>query len=82
MGSHEGAEVPGPEGYSRREWETYFDAVAAGLVAKPHTARRRAREMAKLCPYADIAAAGLARVKAAIADYVDMVGPKDCAQWH
>ena len=82
MGSHEGAGVPRPEGYSRREWETYFDAVAAGLMAKPHTARRRASEMAKLCPYADVAAAGLARVKAAIDGYVDLVGPKDRAQWH
>ena len=38
--------------------------------------------MAKLCPYADIAEAGLAKVKAAIAANVDMVGPKDRAKWH
>jgi len=60
----------------------YFDAVAAGLIAKPHTARRRGHEMAKLCPYADVAAAGLARVNAAIEAHVDMVGPKDPAKWH
>ncbi len=82
MRSHEGTGRSGPEGYSRREWETYFEAVAIGLVAKPHTARRRASEMAKLCPYADVAAAGLARVNAAIDGYVDLVGPKDRAQWH
>ena len=71
-----------PEGYSRREWATYFDAVAVGLVAKPHTARRRANDMAKLCPYADVAAAGLARVKAAIEAYADLTGPKDRSKWH
>lgn len=82
MHSHEGAGKPEPEGYSRRESEAYFDAVAVGLVAKPRTARKRASEMAKLCPYADVAAAGLARVKAGIEGYVDLTGPKDRAQWH
>ena len=74
--------APALEPYSRDEWKMYFDAVASGLVAEPHTARRRARDMAKLCPYADVAAAGLARVQAAIEAYVDMVGPKDRNKWH
>lgn len=48
-------------------WTAYFDAIATGdLLLKPHTARRRAGEVAKSCPYDDIAAAGLAKVKAAI----------------
>ena len=70
------------QAWNRREWARYFDAVAVGLVAKPHTARRRAGEMARLCPYADVAAAGLARVKAAIEAYTDLTGPKDRAKWH
>ena len=70
------------EGYNRREWVAYFDAIAAGLKAKPHTARRRAKDMADLCPYADVAAAGLAKVKAAIEAHVDLVGPKDRRRWH
>ena len=41
--------------------------IATGdLLLKPHTARRRAGEVAKSCPYEDIAADGLAKVKAAI----------------
>ena len=67
---------------TRREWVACFDTIAAGLVAKPHTARRRASDMAKLCPYPDVAAAGLARVKAAIEAQADMTGPKDRAKWH
>ncbi|WP_204263000.1 hypothetical protein, partial [Methylobacterium sp. BTF04] len=74
--------APALDAYSRDEWEAYFDAVATGLIAQPHTARRRANDMARLCPYADVAAAGLARVKAAIEAYIDMVGPKDRAKWH
>jgi hypothetical protein len=69
-------------GYKRHEWAAYFDAIATGLVAKPHTARRRARDMAQCCPYPDVAEAGLAKVNAAIEAHVDMVGPKDRAQWH
>lgn len=67
-------------GYSRDEWKAYFDAVA--LIPKHHTARRRASDMAKLCPYADVAASGLARVKAAIKASEDIAGPKDRAKWH
>ena len=53
--------------FTRRDWATYFEAIATGeLIAKPHTARRRAGEAARSCPYEDIAAAGLAKVKAAI----------------
>ena len=48
-------------------WRAYFEALATGeLVSRPHTARRRAGEAARSCPYPDIAAAGVARVKAAI----------------
>ena len=51
----------------RRYWTAYFDAIATGdLLLKPHTARRRAGEVGKSCPYEDIAAAGLAKVKAAL----------------
>jgi hypothetical protein len=82
MGSQNTTGGPTLEPYSRDEWKAYFDAVAVGLVAKPHTARRRARDMAKLCPYADVAAAGLARVNAAIEAYVDMTGPEDRNKWH
>jgi hypothetical protein len=82
MGSHTVTGAPTLDAYSRDEWETYFDAVAARLMAQPHTARRRARDMAKLCPYADVAAAGLAKVKAAIDAHVDMTGPKDRTKWH
>lgn len=82
MGSHNVTGARPSDAYSRDEWKAYFDAVAVGLVAKPHTARRRASDMAKLCPYADVAAAGLARVKAAIDAHVDMTGPTDRAQWH
>jgi hypothetical protein len=70
------------DAYSRDEWVAYFDAVAVGLLAQPRTAQRRANDMAKLCPYADVAAAGLARVKAAIKAHVNMTGPKDRAKWH
>jgi hypothetical protein len=80
--SHDVTGAPTLDAYSRDEWETYFDAVAVELIAKPHTARRRARDMAKLCPYADVAAAGLARVRAAVKVHVDITGPKDCAKWH
>lgn len=74
--------APALEPYSRDEWEMYFNAVAVSLAAKPHTARRRARDMARLCPYADVAAAGLARVNTAIEAHVDMTGPEDRAKWH
>ena len=61
--------LSGPSGrppLSRRYCTAYFDAIATGdLLLKPHTARRRAGEVAKTCPYEDIAA-GLAKVKAAI----------------
>ena len=58
---------PAGHRFTRRDWATYFDAIASGeLIAKPHTARRRAGEAARSCPYEDIAAAGLAKVKAAI----------------
>ena len=51
----------------RRYWAAYFDAIATGeLLLKPHTARRRAEEVARSCPYEDVATAGLAKVKAAI----------------
>ena len=51
----------------RRYWRAYFDAIATGdLLLKPHTARRRAGEVAKSCPYEDIAADGLAKVKVAL----------------
>lgn len=70
------------QGYNRREWVACFDAIASELIAKPHTARRRARDMARLCPYADVAEAGVARVKAAIDARLDMVGPRDPAKWH
>ena len=63
MGSHDVTGVTTLDAYSREEWKAYFDAVA--LIPKPHTARRRASAMAKLCPYADVAAAGLATVKVA-----------------
>ena len=80
MGSHDVMGAPTLDAYSREEWKAYFDAVA--LIPKPHTARRRANDMAKLCPYADVAAAGLATVKAAIKAAEDMAGPKDRAKWH
>lgn len=45
----------------------YFDALATGpLIAKPHTARRRAGEMARICPYPDVVSAGLAKVRTAL----------------
>jgi len=48
-------------------WVLYFNAIATGpLLTKPHRARRLAQEGARNCPYPDIAAAGLAKVKAAI----------------
>ena len=50
-----------------RYWAAYFDALATEpLLSKPHTARRRAGEVARNCPYPDIAAAGLAKVKTAL----------------
>ena len=50
-----------------RYWMAYFDALATGpLLAKPHTARRRAGEMARICPYPDVASAGLAKVRTAL----------------
>ena len=58
---------PAGHRFTRRDWATYFDAIASGeLLAKPHTARRRAGEAARTCPYEDVAAAGLAKVQAAI----------------
>ena len=80
MGSYGLMGVLTLDAYTRDEWKAYFDAVA--LIPKPHTARRRASAMAKLCPYADVAAAGLARVKAAIEAYADLTGPKDRSKWH
>ena len=51
----------------RRYWIAYFDALATGpLLAKPHTARRRAGDVARLCPYPEVAAAGLTKVKTAL----------------
>ena len=48
-------------------WRAYFEAIATGeLILRPHTARRRAGEAARSCPYPDIALAGVARVNAAI----------------
>lgn len=48
-------------------WRAYFEAIATGeLVSRPHTARRRAGEAARSCPYPDSASAGVAWVKAAI----------------
>ena len=51
----------------RRYWTAYFDALATEpLLAKPHTARRRAGDVARLCPYPEVAAAGLTKVKTAL----------------
>ena len=72
MGSYEPTGAPTVEPYSRNEREMYFNAVATTLAAKLCTARRRANGMAKLRPYTDVAAAGLARGKAAIKAYVDL----------
>lgn len=48
-------------------WTAYFDALATGpLLAKPHTARRRAGEGARMCPYPEVAVAGLAKVRSAL----------------
>ena len=56
----------------------YFDAIATGeLLLKPHTARRRAGEVARSCPYEDVAAAGLAKVKAAIKAQAVMATPHE-----
>lgn len=82
MGSYDVMGALALDAYSRNEWKAYFDAVASGLMTKPHTARRRAKDMAALCPYANVAAAGLARVKAAIDANVGMAGSKDRSQWH
>jgi len=61
----------------RRYWAAYFDAIATGeLLLKPHTARRRAGEVARSCPYEDVAAAGLAKVKAAIKAQAVMAAPQ------
>jgi hypothetical protein len=61
----------------RRYWAAYFDAIATGeLLLKPHTARRRAGEVARSCPYGDVAAAGLAKVKAAIKAQAAMAAPR------
>ena len=50
-----------------RYWMAYFYALATGpLLAKSHTARRRAGEMARICPYPDVASAGLAKVRTAL----------------
>jgi hypothetical protein len=55
----------------------YFDAIATGeLLLKPHTARRRAGEVARSCPYEDVAAAGLAKVKAAIKAQAGVAAPQ------
>jgi hypothetical protein len=61
----EGIKVERPMG--PRYWTAYFDALATGpLLAKPHTARHRAGEMARSCPYPDVAAAGLTKVRTAL----------------
>ena len=58
----------GPQPAGRGYWTAYFDALAMGpLLAKPHTARRRAGDMARACPYPEVAAAGLAKVRTALA---------------
>lgn len=62
-GSRSGDLQPMGPGY----WRAYFDAIATGeLLLKPHTARRRAGDVARSCPFPEIAAAGLAKVKAAL----------------
>ena len=72
-----------PEGYSRREWATYFDAVAVGVSGQAtHCAASGPTTWRSYALYADVAAAGLARVKAAIEAYADMTGPRDRAKWH
>jgi hypothetical protein len=72
--------MPEPRGgasLGRRYWAAYFDAIATGeLLLKPHTARRRAGEAARSCPYEDVAAAGLAKVKAAIKAQAIMAAPQ------
>jgi hypothetical protein len=72
--------MPGPRAeppLGRRYWAAYFDAIATGeLLLKPHTARRRAGEVARSCPYEDVAAAGLAKVKAAIKAQAIMAAPQ------
>ena len=72
--------MPGPRAeppLGRRYWVTYFDAIATGeLLLKPHTARRRAGEAARSCPYEDVAAAGLAKVKAAIKAQAAIAAPR------
>jgi hypothetical protein len=80
MRSRKGPIAPARHRFTRRDWAEYFDAIATGdLVLKPHTARRRAGEAARACPYEDIAATGLAKVKAAIkarATHASEPGPK------
>jgi hypothetical protein len=82
MGSDKVKGAPTLNAYSRNDWEVYFDVVATTLAAKPHTARRRARDMAKLCPYADVAALGLARVRAAIKAFAGTAKPTNRSRWH
>ncbi len=56
-----------PRRLDRRYWTAYFDALATGPpLSKPHTVRRRAGEVARNCPYPDVTAQGLAKVKAAL----------------
>ena len=67
MPSAKGLKSSDPRLMKPRYWMAYFDALATGpLLAKPHTARRRAGEMARICPYPDIAFAGLAKVRIAL----------------
>lgn len=61
----------------RRYWIAYFDAVVSGpLLSKPHTARRRAGDMARGCPHPDIAASGLEKVKSAIEAHKWLFSPE------
>lgn len=55
---------PRPVGWGY--WCACFDALATGpLLLKPHTVRRRAGEGARLCPYPEVATAGLVKVRTA-----------------
>jgi hypothetical protein len=77
MPSRRMSEPRGEPSLGRGYWAAYFDAIATGeLLLKPHTARRRAGEVARNCPYEDVAAAGLAKVKAAIKAQAIMAAPQ------
>ena len=68
MPSRTGLEPSDPRPAGRGYWTAYFDALATGpLLAKPHTVRRRAGDMARACPYPEVAAAGLMKIRTALA---------------